>query len=404
MPTAPPPATAAPTTPDPASTSASRSPPSPRAAATTPTTGAAPLARPTPERLQPGGPPRDPGPLDWAHPGPYLGPGFASAPAPVSFRADQPLIATYYFYWDDLTDPAHRDRDRALRPPDQEHYSFLNPDTHRRQFEDMQRAGVDLALAVYWGEPGHPGRTTPSIPGHDWSTEGIPPMVAALDRLAAAGRPFKLGLFLDTTIMANADLTTPNGKAYLYVNVRDFYSRVPPRHWAAIGGKPVVWLYDVQWVSRFDQSTFDDLADRFARDFGGLRPYVVRELQWYQSKGVDPAQVIQTDNVYGWGAALSGYNPDGRLGVAEVGPGFGPTDSCRRQGGAGCLLADRRGGARYAEQLAAALRSGRRIIAIETWNEFDESTGIAETVELGRTYIDLTREYADAFHAGRRGL
>ena len=166
----------------------------------------------------------------------------------------------------------------------------------------------------------------------------------------------------------------------------------------------MVWLYDVQWVARFDQATFDDLAQQFARDFGGLRPYVVRELQWYQSKGVDPPQAIKTDNVYGWGAALSGYNPDGRLGVAEVGPGFGPTDSCHRQGAAGCLLADRRNGAYYAEQLSAALRSGHGIIAIETWNEFDESTGIADTVELGRTYIETTRRYSDAFHAGRRTL
>src|SRR5205814_2267321 len=94
-----------------------------------------------------------------------------------------------------------------------------------------------------------PSRSSPAdrraIPGPDWSTEGIPAMVAALDQVAAAGHPYKLGLFLDTTIMANADLTTPNGKAYLYANVRDFYSRIPPRHWAAIDGKPVVWLYDV---------------------------------------------------------------------------------------------------------------------------------------------------------------
>jgi len=131
---------------------------------------------------------------------------------------------------------------------------------------------------------------------------------------------------------------------------------------------------------------------------------VVRELQWYDSKGAQPAEVIKTDNVYGWGAALSGYNPDNRLGVAEVGPGFDTTGDCGGRTGPGCLLVDREKGAFYTRQLAAALRSGRRIIAIETWNEFDEGTGIGETIEFGRTYIDLTRKYTDAFHAGRRAV
>jgi len=26
--------------------------------------------------------------------------------------------------------------------------------------------------------------------------------------------------------------------------VRDYYSRIPPRYWAAIDNKPIVWLYD----------------------------------------------------------------------------------------------------------------------------------------------------------------
>jgi hypothetical protein len=351
-------------------------------------------------QLRPDGPPNDPGPLTWAHPGPYVGSGFDPAQL-APFSAKQPLATTYYFYWDDLTDPNHRDPDRIFHPVDQDHYSFLNPDTHFKQFSDMQAAGLDFALAVYWGEPGHPGRTFNTTPGHDWSTEGIPPMVQALDRLAAGGRPFKLGLFYDTTILANADLTTPNGRAYFYVNVRDFFSRIPPRHWAAIDGKPIVWLYDTQWVARFDQATFADLSERFAADFAGVQPYVVREWQWNQSKGVTPQQPIQTDALYGWGAALSGFNSDRRFTVAEVGPGFDNTYDCGGKAVDGCFRVDRQNGAAYARQLAQALRSGRQLLAVETWNEFDESTGIAETVEFGRTYIDLTRKYVDAFHAGR---
>lgn len=53
--------------------------------------------------------------------------------------------------------------------------------------------------------------------------------------------------------------------------MRDFYSRIPPKYWAAIDGKPVVWLYDTLWAASFDQSSIDYLSDRFAEDFGGLR-------------------------------------------------------------------------------------------------------------------------------------
>jgi hypothetical protein len=126
-------------------------------------------------------------------------------------------VTTYYFYWFDLTNPARRESDWKLHPPDPDHFSFLNVGTHLQQFQDMQVAGIDFALPVYWSEPGHPGRSFEMLPGHDFSTEGIRPMVAALDQLAAARTPFKLGIFYDTTILANADLTTTDGKDYFYV-------------------------------------------------------------------------------------------------------------------------------------------------------------------------------------------
>jgi hypothetical protein len=310
-------------------------------------------------------------------------------------------VTTYYFYWHDLTDPARQERIKqfwAQRPPNASAYTFLSSATHRKEFEDMEAAGIDFALPVYWGEPTHPGRMFNPTAPHFWSTEGIPPMVEALDEMAAAGHPFKVGMFYDTTILANADLTTQAGKEYFYVNVRDFYSRIPPRYWAAIDGKPIVWLYDTQWVAKFDQSSLDYLGQRFAEDFGGRKPYLVREWQWYQSKGVDPRVVLKSDNMYSWGAAPSGFNEDKRFGVAEVGPGFSNTRYCNGGPSANCFDVDRQNGAYYERELRSAVRSGRPIMAVETWNEFSEGSDVAETVEFGRQYIDLTRKYANLFH------
>lgn len=365
-----------------------------------------PAGYPTPntadERLIPGGPARDPGSLTWARPGPYIAPHWTDFRL-TSFGADQRLATTYYFYWFDLTNRGRNGRfgnGQFDTPVDAAHYSFLSPATHLQQFADMEAAGLDFVLPVYWGEPGHPGRTTAETAPHYWSTEGIPAMVEAEDELRASGAPpLPIGMFYDTTILANADLTTPDGMAYFYVNVRDFYSRIPPKYWAAIDGKPIVWLYDTLWVAKFDQASLDYVSDHFAKDFGGLRPYIVIESQWEHSKGVFPPQSLHADGVYGWGSAANGYNPDPRLTVAEVGPGFTNTAYCKGGSARNCFDISRQGGAYYERELAQAVASNHAILAVETWNEFSEGTDIADTTRYGRKYIDLTREYADRFKA-----
>jgi len=48
-----------------------------------------------------------------------------------------------------------------------------------------------------------------------------------------------------------------------------------------------------------------------------------------------------------------------------------------------------------------ALQARPRLVIVETWSELHEGTGICETLEDGRFYIDLTRRYSDMFKAGR---
>ena len=156
-----------------------------------------------------------------------------------------------------------------------------------------------------------------------------------------------------------------------------------------------MWLYDAQRVGNFDQSSFDYVYEHFAQDFGGMRPYIVREWQWYQSRPTN--EVIKTEGLYGWGAAPFGFNVDTRFTVAEVGPGFGQNEF----GGRDPIYTDREGGKYYEDNLKSALRSRRKILSIETWNEYDEATGISETVAWGRQYIDLTRKYVNLFKAGK---
>jgi hypothetical protein len=39
------------------------------------------------------------------------------------------------------------------------------------------------------------------------------------------------------------------------------------------------------------------------------------------------------------------------------------------------------------------------LVHVETWNEFHEGTDVCHSLEYGRQYIDLTRKFADLFHA-----
>lgn len=337
----------------------------------------------------------------WAKPGPYRSPGQTDF-ALDSFGADQRIVGTYFFYWFMADGYRQRVQERGFdpyvyHPTDLETMSFLDPAWYEKQFLDMQAAGIDFVLPDYWGEPGqYDKRVAPAPELNYFATQGIPPMVEALDRLAAGGRPLKVALFLDTTIMGDADLRTRLGKQAFYLSIRDWFSKIPPRHWAAIGGRPIVWLYDAQRVAAFDQSSFDYVYDQFPRDFGGLVPYIVREWQWKDSKNTGSPQPIRTEGLYGWGAAPSGFNPDPAMTVAAVGPGF----SNVRLGDSGRTFTDRRGGAWYEENLQRALVSGRQIMVVETWNELGEASGILETFEFGRQYIDMTRRFADRFRAG----
>ncbi len=339
--------------------------------------------------------------LAWSRPGPYRAPINRAFPV-RSFGADQRVVATYFFYWYDAATYYEAQSRRTFdpytfHPPDLDTISFRDPNWYEKEFRDMLAAGIDVVLPDYWGEPGQYNRRVAPAPELNYfATEGLPPMVEALDRLAAEGTPLRIGLFVDTTIMNDEDLTTERGKQIFYATIRNYYSKIPPEHWAAIGGRPLVWLYDAQRVYKFDQTTFDYVYERFARDFGGMSPFIVRELQWERAKNTGADALLQTEGLYAWGAAPFGFADDPQFTIAQVGPGF----SNRQFNRPDPIHTDRQGGRYYEDQLRKALLSGRQIMAVETWNELGEASGILETVEFGRQYIDLTRRYADRFKAG----
>lgn len=320
----------------------------------------------------------------------------AATPVPPASAAPvgQRLIFTYYFYWYDATTGAHlqpsvlRYRFPPTPPP-----TWRTVAWQAKQLSDMSAAGIDGALAVYWGF---------DRPQDTWSPQGLDVMAQAYRDLVRAGRPAPhIGMFFDTTAVDQRDLTSAAGKAWFYANFKDFFTRIPRDEWQLVDGRPVAFLFTSDFTAAFDQSTFDYVYDHFTGDFG-VRPYIVREVSWdYPFSGWvngerlwNKSTPVRTDNNYLWAAAIHGYVDRG--GVAAVGPGF--DDHLVPGRGTGTVV-DRQGGAFYLRAFEGAIKSGKRLLSIETWDELHEGSNICETVEFGRQYIDLTRTEADRFHA-----
>lgn len=304
----------------------------------------------------------------------------------------EPLVLTYFYYWYDATTMQHLEPGSGLpvHLPSSPAPSWRSVEWFKKEVTDASYAGIDVVLPVYWGK------------AEPWSTEGLGTLARAGVELRSSGaKAPQVGLFLDTTILEGMDLTSAEGKAFLYASFRDFFSAIPRDQWATIDGRPIAFLYFSFFATAFDQSTFDHVYAQFANDFG-VRPYVVRELTWNLAKDpltgtTDASRPIATEASFKWGSALDGFLD--RASVASVGPGFDE----RLIPGRGEANRSRDGGAWYRHNFEKAIGSGHSMIVIETWNEIHEASAIAETVEFGRTYLDLTRDLVVSFRRERGG-
>lgn len=307
-----------------------------------------------------------------------------------TFRSRSPLVATSYFYWYDAESKAHvlnGDGSDALtdHPPTLAGFSYRSVDWHAQQLTDMLASGIDVLLPVYWGTP---------LSQQHWSDEGLPPLVAARERLMSQGQtPPAIGMFYDTSTLQyneggyHVDLTTAAGRLWFYGTLRNFWSQIPPQHRAGIDGKPLVFLYASAFARRVDENLFPAIREMFRRDFG-TDLFLVKMHGW-------PGKA---DSEYQWGGALALQLLD----TAGLGPGYDHSAVPGRTP----LIRKRDDGQFYRRAwqklLTKEVSSRPWLVHLETWNEFHEGTDICQSREYGRKYIELTREFADQFHGGRK--
>ena len=314
----------------------------------------------------------------------------------ASFTRGQALVGTTYFYWYDLESKAHivnHDGTDAMttHPAQMDGTSYKSAAWHKKQLGDMIEAGIDFLMPVYWGVPGK----------YDgWSFAGLPPLVEAHTALEKEGaKPPAIGMFYDTSILQwnafnadgsnyHVDTSTDFGREWFYTAIRDFWSLIPPGKWARVAGRPIIFLYEAAFVKQQDpERQFAYVKRRFREDFG-VEPFLVKSSGW---KG-------EADAIYSWGGAVNG--PIIFRDVIALGPGYDHSAVPGRQP----LVVDRRDGGTYIDRWTKVLQIDpqRRpwMVHVETWNEWHEGTDVAHSREYGRTYIVLTRLFAEMWRSG----
>lgn len=325
-----------------------------------------------------------------------------------NFRLSDKKVAAYFYYWH--KDGQHRGEPLTDHPAGPDTASWDSVSWFRQQLSDMAYCGIDIVLPSYWGP-----EAFNLEPGCDI---GLRNLVTAHDEITSIGKKApSIGMFLDTGAIGMfpewaRNLQTIDGshstQLRVYLMIKTFFQIVPKHHWATIEGRPLIWLWAAYFGIAYDRTFVTNLLTWFTADFG-VRPYIVAEESWRYARlstGPDYSQPMPFDDWYVTGAAAWGF--DCRMkpgypvpylgGIAEVGPGYDE----RLLGRPDPVYRDREDGAYFARELDLALESGKKWIAIETWNEHHEGSSVCETVEYGREYIEILKAKNAKWRAPKR--
>jgi hypothetical protein len=269
-------------------------------------------------------------------------------------------------------------------------------DWHRGHLIDVRKAGIDVILPIY-------GASASDKQHH--SVRGIMNLVAALKQLEAESRDYPVvGLHLATGSLTDSagekiDLTTQRGKLRLYAAIKEFFLLVPNRFRAAVplssknggGDANVVFLSDVEPFSNFDGSFETFCRTRFKTDFGA-------------------DLLILGDPAFKGKANLDGYLTDTRgrgfqmeeagwIKPASVGPGYSPLETSSMKS-----ARKRLEGETYRKDWKQALAKQPTWVFVDGWNDFEEGSEIAPSLQHGVEYVDLTRVFTQMFRSGGTAL
>lgn len=382
-----------------------------------------------------------------------------------SFPEDEKIVCSYFYHWFNIDTGAHIKYkiteggeeyyvDRLGNHPSLDgapgvvypeysdfpfpsDFSYHNKSWIKRELRDMAETGIDVALLSYFGfVKDEYGRfrleDDPNI-----FTVGLKNVVEARHELIAGGEnPPKFGIlyeppacWIDYILKKHKNLlnlTAPPlseyynqkeiDRAIFAKYIRDWFSCVPPEDWAAIDGKPLVYIWwprsagDV-YISDVDESLIPYVKDEFENCFTGVEPYLVFEKRWY-SDFFEGSRTMPWDDTNIWVYSSSiprvfvyGGEPGGAripAGIIEFNPGFNSPvyDDWPNSTNA---YRSREEGNLLARNWYRALKQSRgaRFFNLETWNCIGEGTGNLRSLEFGDEAIEINKKYIQRLKFGK---
>lgn len=308
----------------------------------------------------------------------------------------QKMLLTYYFYWYQgdprkaapfshvrAQDGRSELTDQPVRSPGP-WFSYDRIEWHKEELTDIKRAGIDIILPVYWGDPVN----------HAWfAAKGLDCMVEALRELKAEKKPYPLvGMFFDTTAMALAygakpDLRNEEVKRTFYGMIHDFFDRVPEEFRAQVqmgderAARPccIIDLYTSGYFSDLDSSFVAYACERFAKDFDA-------NILWMGARDFKD-KVPALDAYCSYGAGLGfGYDDSAKIRIAAVGAGYDDSAVLGRE----TPIRPRDAGDTYRSDWSKALEKRPNWIMLDGWNELHEGSEVCGSREYGFTFVDAT--------------
>ena len=344
--------------------------------------------------------------------GPYCQVSSAQKPAAnvkTPIAAPPQVAALYQYNYDEATGAGFRSGDGtdtlSQHPAQTKTYSYKSAAWHLRELSAMRESGIDIALCNYWGNPAD--RALPPGQGLRWTFDGLKPLAEAAAQMNKTKRDapkiglyFSVGSFLNNAARYNPDLATNDGRAWLYVSLRDFFSLLPPRLRAAgPNGGPLVFVPYTSFIKNGvgDEALWQYIRAHFVADFG-VEPYLILQSGWQNGGRPSVGIMGGINGTFPQVATpLEGLHETNE--VASFGPGID-----LRENGRKVVFRDREKGAFYEKQwrlfLSHRPTSRPRLVLLETWNQWEQGTAIAPSREYGDQYVRMTRKWADLFHSG----
>lgn len=269
-------------------------------------------------------------------------------------------------------------------------FTYDRVDWHRRQLQNVRRAGIDIIAPRYRGDVFSKQR---------YAQRGLQTLVAALRSLDQTGQDYPLiALDLDLSSLSDSkgeklDLTGDAGKAILYAAIKDFFLQVPAAYRASLqlnaknGGRlaNIAVLSGADSLAGADDSLLGYCRARFLADFG--RDLVMLGASALKGKAALDGYVDDS------GARAFNMVEGGWIKPASVGPGYDRT----LMGAKEASLRPRDDGKTYASEWKQAINRGADWVFIDGWNDYADASEVAPSLMNGIQYMDMTRLYTREF-------